>query len=163
MYLEARKYVSKFDYTEDERTVTSDFSTVASFAPAGLTKYSDFAGGGVTVPVGYWRKANAVHGWFVTECQDGVDDCRTAYVPREKLVELRDACKSVLDCPAEFDQETMAVAMNLLPQSGFFFGSTKMDEWYFDDLKRTVEMIDNILSLISEDTWEWSFYYHSSW
>ena len=25
----------------------------------------------------YWRKANAIHGWFVKNAQQGIDDCRT--------------------------------------------------------------------------------------
>ena len=27
--------------------------------------------------VGYWRKANAIHGWFVRNVQNGKDDCGT--------------------------------------------------------------------------------------
>jgi hypothetical protein len=26
--------------------------------------------------VAYWRKANAIHKWFVDNCQDGVDECQ---------------------------------------------------------------------------------------
>ena len=26
--------------------------------------------------VGYWRKANAIHKWFVDNVQDGNDDCK---------------------------------------------------------------------------------------
>jgi hypothetical protein len=52
------------------------------------------------------------------------------------------------------------VADEELPtQQGFFFGSYEYDEWYFGDLKQTVEIIDNALS-VSDD---WSFYYSSSW
>ena len=37
---------------------------------------------------GYWRKANHIHQWFVENIQDGNDDCREYYVPRERLKEL---------------------------------------------------------------------------
>ena len=30
--------------------------------------------------VAYWRKANAIHKWFVDHVQDGVDDCGEYYV-----------------------------------------------------------------------------------
>ena len=32
------------------------------------------------VEVAYWRKANAIHGWFVYNIQDGVDDQNEYYV-----------------------------------------------------------------------------------
>jgi hypothetical protein len=105
------------------------------------------------VKIGYWRKANAIHDWFVQNCQDGNDDCREAYVPIEKLEELRNICKMVLG--------NHALASEHLPtSSGFFFGSTDYDEWYYKDLESTVEIIDNALSKISD---EWTFAYQSSW
>lgn len=105
------------------------------------------------VKIGYWRKANAVHDWFVQNCQDGNDDCREAYVSTEQLEELRKICKMVLD--------NHALASEYLPTtSGFFFGSTEYDEWYFQDLQSTVEIIDNALSNIGD---EWTFSYQSSW
>ena len=30
--------------------------------------------------VAYWRKFNALHNWFVQNCQDGVDECQYAEV-----------------------------------------------------------------------------------
>src|SRR5438046_10755226 len=45
---------------------------------------------------GYWRKANAIHNWFVENVQDGMDDCREYYVPREKLQELLSIVNKVL-------------------------------------------------------------------
>lgn len=167
MYLEARKYVSKGDWKEGELVPSPEFLKAASFGPDGLTKYSDFGSATVCIPVGYWRKANAIHGWFVREVQGGVDDCREAYVSRQQLVALRDACKSVVSVSVSGlgtgVYQRGAAAVGLLPTSGFFFGSTEMDEWYYADLKHTIEMIDHVLSLIPEDFWDWSFYYHSSW
>ena len=163
MYLEARKYVSKGDWQDGGYTPSADFEKALSFAPDGLSQYSDFAGATISIPVGYWRKANAIHGWFVRECQNGIDECQDTYVPREKLMQLRDACKSVLLVSVGADREDVAASVGLLPTSGFFFGSYEMDEWYLDDLKRTAEMLDHIFSLIPEDDWHWSFYYHSSW
>ena len=49
----------------------------------------------------------------------------------------------------------------LLPTtSGFFFGDTNYSEYYFDDLKYTVEQIDKLLT---DQYKSWDFEYHSSW
>lgn len=47
--------------------------------------------------VGYWRKANAIHKWFVENVQNGEDDCGRYEVSKEQLEELLDVCKEVLD------------------------------------------------------------------
>ncbi len=107
----------------------------------------------VSVNVAYWRKANQVHGWFVANVQDGVDECQEAYVEREKLVELRDLAKRAVD---EKNAEL------LQPQGGFFFGSTEIDDWYWEDLQRTVDILDAVLNNpVFEKGWD--FYYRSSW
>lgn len=106
----------------------------------------------IETEAGYWRKANAIHEWFVNNVQDGDDDCRSYYVSRDKLKELRSVCEAVLG--------DIGSAMNLLPTvSGFFFGSTDYDEFYYKDLELTIEIIDKALAL--PDNWE--FEYSSSW
>lgn len=106
-----------------------------------------------SIEVAYWRKANAIHAWFVRECQGGVDDCRSAYVSREKLNELLEVCRIVNADHQEAD--------NLLPsQSGFFFGSTEYDEWYFGDIEETVKQLESVLKNTPEN---WRFEYQSSW
>ena len=62
----------------------------------------------------YWRKANAIHRWFVVKCQFGVDNCATYYVSRVKLEELREVCKSIVEGRADAEE-------TLPTQSGFFF------------------------------------------
>jgi hypothetical protein len=99
----------------------------------------------------YWRKANQIHKWFVDNVQEGKDDCEEYYVTKEKLQELVDLCKRVI---ANADS-----AKQLLPTaSGFFFGSTSYGEYYIDDLKHTIKMIEPYLN---DDGG--TFYYHSSW
>lgn len=106
---------------------------------------------GICVEVGYWRKANQIHNWFVENVQGGVDNCATYFVSKETLSELRDICKTVLENP---DQ-----AQELLPtSSGFFFGTTEYDEWYFKDLEDTIKIVDRCLEL------KYDYYeYQSSW
>ena len=106
----------------------------------------------VVEEAGYWRKANQIHKWFVDNVQRGDDDCGSYQVSREKLEELLDLCKRV--------NEDNSLADELLPSaSGFFFGGTEYDEWYFNDIKNTIEIIEECLSDESADDFE----YHSSW
>lgn len=100
-----------------------------------------------------WRKANAIHQWFVDNVQDGIDNCQDYYVSREELQRLRDICQSIVD-GADPDEA-------LPTQEGFFFGSTEYDEWYYRDLKETIEVIDKALKDFPEGTWD--FRYSSSW
>lgn len=93
--------------------------------------------------IGYWRKANAIHHWFVEECSGGIDECQDIYVPKEKLVELRDLCAKVLEDPTQ--------GKTLLPTTdGFFFGNTAYDEWYIKEIKYTKELIDDVLAFFEK-------------
>ena len=112
----------------------------------------DYGAKEVSFSVAYWRKANQIHQWFVDHCQEGIDECQEAWVSREQLQELIDICKIVLG--------DMSRAEELLPtQSGFFFGGTDYDDWYFQDLEQTVRIIEDALELPSS----WEFEYRSSW
>jgi hypothetical protein len=104
--------------------------------------------------VGYWRKANAIHAWFVREVQGGVDECQEADVSVEKLRELRALCAEVLADKSKADKL-------LPPQAGFFFGSTAVDEGYVEDLKDTIKIIDALP--LDEKSYDVSYVYRSSW
>jgi len=113
----------------------------------------------ITEEVMCWRKANAIHKWFVDNVQDGEDDCRSAYVSLDKIQELRTLCLSVL-----LDRER---APELLPcVQGFFFGGTEYDEYYFEDLENTAKVIEKIVNdAIKAKQQKHSMYleYRSSW
>ena len=51
----------------------------------------------VVEEAGYWRKANAIHRWFVDNVQDGDDNCGTYYVSIDNLKELLATVDEVLD------------------------------------------------------------------
>jgi hypothetical protein len=107
----------------------------------------------VSFRVMYWRKANAIHRWFVNNVQDGVDNCAEYYVSEEDLISLRDICVEVLSDNTK--------AETLLPtQTGFFFGNPEFDEWYFNDLRDTVDCLNKLFEM---DTSNFDFYYSSSW
>ena len=101
----------------------------------------------------YWRKANAIHKWFVENIQGGEDNCRRYYVEREQLTELRDLCAK-LYTQREMAEETLPTA------DGFFFGSTEYDEWYWNGIEETVQGLDKALQAFDD---KWHFYYRSSW
>lgn len=44
----------------------------------------------------YWRKANHIHQWFVSNVQDENDDCKEYYVCKYQLEDLIRTCKEVL-------------------------------------------------------------------
>jgi len=112
----------------------------------------------ISESVGYWRKANAIHKWFVDNCQKGVDDCGEYYVSVENLKELLSVCEEVEKANKRSVKKT---AKKLLPtQEGFFFGGTEINDWYFEDVKYTIKLIKSLFKENKEDA---DFYYQSSW
>lgn len=102
----------------------------------------------------YWRKANAIHAWFVENVQGGVDDCNHYVVTPEQLKNLHDLCHSVIIGTAQ-------AAEKLPTRDGFFFGSTKYDDLYMGDLIDTVCVIRKILE--NPVTCKKKIFYQSSW
>jgi hypothetical protein len=107
-----------------------------------------------THEVAYWRKANAIHGWIINNA-GAVDNCTPIHLTKMDLVQLRDDCQKVLD------EGTVETAMQLLrPTSGFFFGSNTIDEWYWQDIKDTIEKLNTVLEQSVDDA---MFEYLASW
>ena len=150
MYLNTKRYMSKYLDPADEQLVDA---VNELFGIKGDAE-NDFGAVEVTFRVGYWRKANSIHQWFVKNVQHGEDDCREYRVARKQLQELVDLCKVILADRTKAD--------DLLPtQSGFFFGGTDYDDWYFQDLEYTVERLEKVLA---DPAFEKNdFYYQSSW
>ena len=135
--------------------------------------------------VGYWRKANAVHNWFVNNIQNGKDDCRRYEVSKEKLESLLKICEEVLENAIMIrgkivNGQTLVngkweniledglvvinpkICKDLLPTTeGFFFGSTNYDQFYIEDIKSTVLILREVLK--NTDFNEYKIYYSSSW
>lgn len=109
----------------------------------------------VTIEIGYWRKANEIHNWFVNNVQDGEDNCAEYWVSKENIESLLATVREVLNNPK--------LAEKLLPtQGGFFFGPTEYDEYYFAGLRETEEMLANVVSFVKDNP-AFHLYYQSSW
>ena len=155
MYLTAKKdfYPDFGDINEKEENLKT-FSKLLSGSGITVNEIdSEFPTSSVSFKVGYWRKANAIHAWFVKHCQAGVDDCNSYSVSRENLIDLKDSCTAVL-------ADNSKANSLLPPQAGFFFGSTEINDYYLDDLKLTIKIIDRCLR---ERLSNWNFSYNSSW
>lgn len=121
------------------------------------------ADGNIVVAVDgiYWRKANAIHSWFVTNCQDGVDECQESPpIPAEQLAHLAHTCQQAIDAYDAGDKERAGEILS--PTTGFFFGSSEVDEWWADDVRRTILEIE-VLVRKAIAIGGVTFTYQSSW
>ncbi len=161
MYLSARKHINKIDWSaldnQEERDYAAatlpQWSNIVEAAElSDVVDKNDIYGVSVSVNAAYWRKANQIHKWFVDNVQRGEDDCGEYYVTNDKLKELLTTCRQAL-----FHKDPSL----LPPQSGFFFGNTDIDEYYWSDIKNTIKQLDKLINLDEFDSL--SFYYQSSW
>jgi hypothetical protein len=144
MYLSAKRYLWSFN--EHDQALANKIDAEIGLNGLGRTKE-------ISREAMYWRKANAIHYWFVMNVQDGEDNCKEYYVSREQLQSLLDTLKQV-------DQDH-SLADDLLPTSeGFFFGATDYEDWYYQDIKDTIPVLEGLLG---QDLDQWDFYYQSSW
>ena len=188
MYLIRKTYAKNWDHREKRHKITKRNlgKELKHINPEKINYIEE--------EVGYWRKANAIHSWFVKNIQNGVDDCGEYRVELNDLIKLKKACNTILssievkhgviqngasmkagesEMTPNFEVGKMImnedICEELLPtQSGFFFGSTNYDEWYINDLKDTIQVIENL----EKDTWaadsgekylKGDVYYLSSW
>lgn len=150
MYLSAKKYMSQYFDPADKDKIAE----INSLFGIEGDEMSDYGAQEVKFRAAYWRKANAIHKWFVDHVQDGQDDCNEYYITREQLQKLIDLCKEVIAGKKK--------ASSSLPTAdGFFFGSTEYDEYYMQDLQYTVDRLEKVLA---EPAFaKADFYYQSSW
>lgn len=146
MYLTGKRYIWENSDKPEDQELAQALNQLPNLGTNGRRVK------GVEVEAMYWRKANAIHKWFVDNVQNGEDECREHYVTREQLEELRDACIEAMADPENARDW-------LCPTQGFFFGSTEIDEWYFQGLRETIHGLNACLKMDKQ----WSFYYCSSW
>lgn len=161
MYLNAKKHLAKVNWQALNNNEQLSYNSPEAVYPKfndlmEITQLTDVAtdiyGATVEVTCAYWRKANAIHSWFVKNVQKDKDDCGEYYVTQEQLIELIALCRHSLE---NKDPSLLP------PQAGFFFGGTDIDGWYWDQLTNTVDQLRRVLALPEVD--KLSFYYSSSW
>lgn len=151
-YLYASKNVGNAEWRGDEEN--KQFSEIINAMNAhDMVDGEEIPNATVMLRVGYWRKANQVHGWFVKHVQFGNDDCREYDVSRAELQGLLTACQNVKQNPSMAEEV-------LPPSEGFFFGNNEIDEWYWHDIDYTIELVSRVLRTVSED---WNLTYQASW
>ena len=165
MYLEIRKneYRSKYNKDKGSRLKLEYPKDITEFIPnltdLRISRQTNYE-------VGYWRKANQIHNWFMQNCarrdeyDNPIDDCRPIEITVDKLEALLDTCKKVL--------ADHSLAGSLLPTAdGFFFGSTEYDDYYFGEIEQTVEIIEPVLKFAKHKLeikdYVWEVYYQASW
>lgn len=156
MYLNKKTYVKNWDHqTPEERhevIVKKGGEILEGIKPERVSYIEE--------QVGYWRKANQIHNWFVQNVQ-GEDDCKEYYVQIDDLINLLDLCKQVKENPSK--------AETLLPTTtGFFFGDTDYGEFYMNDIDNTIEILEQVLSEKVKDKngreyYSGDYFYSSSW
>lgn len=184
MYMERRRYIGNKYRDEDQKIKVTVPEPDKAFIPI-RTPIEEDKITNITEEVGYWRKANAIHRYFVENAGGGEDNCQEMWLSPDVIKELYRRCKEVLRkseiskgkvkngytiengekkwdwVDGEFIKNPR-VAKELLPtQEGFFFGDTDYNQWYLDDIEETIKIIDSILEkdpLLAED-----YYYQASW
>ena len=147
MYLNKHTYVQQWQHIEEDKQYKVEVTKGGQPTHINPKKVKY-----IIEEAGYWRKANQIHQWFVDNVQKGVDDCGDYYVDTDDLEKLLDACEKV--------KADHSLADTLLPSaSGFFFGTTEYDEWYFNSIDNTIEILKEALADESDS----SYYYSSSW
>ena len=178
MYLSKKTYVKNWAHQSPERrhVITIEGPQAHHIQPERISY--------IVEEVAYWRKANAIHAWFVKHAQGGKDDQGDYYVSHETLEALLKDVEHVLDASklmpgqvsvgaravAGGDWETiyedgkviedLSVAAEVLPCTpGFFFGSTNYDQFYVKDLEYTRAVLIRLLAEDNDSTFE----YHADW
>lgn len=85
----------------------------------------------------YFRKVNCIYAYFSERLED-----ETCIVTKDDILEIIDRATRILA-----NKGNVELAKNLLPtQSGFFFGSTEYDEWYYQDMVSILTEFGKLLS-----------------
>lgn len=105
--------------------------------------------------IAYWRKANAIHKYFIDYGQVE-DDCRPLGVSTACIDKLKEYCTLIL--------EDHSLAPELLPtEEGFFFGDTSYDEYYFEKIEYTKTICEQLLNYIANTKENFEIVYCASW
>ena len=182
MYLYKKTYVRNWEHqTPEEKhsiTIKKGGKKRTDIKPERINEISEL--------VGEWRKFNALHNWFVQNCGEGEDTCQEMYVTEEHIKDLLNTLKQVSSAISKsklvvkvlqdwngknydhkvYDCENKVKKL-LSPAKGFFFGSQEVDEWYKEDVERTIVLLEELLKEQEQSKkhglFSGEFYYQASW
>lgn len=192
MYLYAEKYESKYNWVGERNLTESERKQVVDeFYPEDLRELGyinlkhNFLSKETKYQIGYWRKFNALQGWFIKkftadetghgiylykedvddlidilqQVKDDLDKCKVK-VNNEKVGETwENGIKS--DIIEEVETYDSDIARRLLPTTkGFFYGSQLYDDWYKEDIEYSLELFKEARKLMDLD---YEIVYRASW
>lgn len=107
--------------------------------------------------IGYFRKFNALHSYIVRTFANGIDNCQDIILYKEDVEQIKKVLDDVLNAHQQVEK-----AKELLPtQSGFFFGGTDYDEFYFEDVKDAADLMQSFLDNFDFENYQ--LVYRASW
>lgn len=160
MYFYARKSTyksfSKWDKPDraDETNYPEDLKTFSDYIYDRNFKSVETE---IRYQIGYFRKFNALHSYIVKTFAEGIDNCQDIILYKEDVEQIKKVLDDVLNAHQRVEK-----AKELLPtQSGFFFGGTDYDEFYFEDVKDAADLMQNFLD--NFDFEKYQLVYRASW
>jgi hypothetical protein len=108
--------------------------------------------------IAYWRKFNALHGYIIENFANQVDNCQDVHLTKDDLITILNTLIEIRDANYACADEVMP------PVAGFFFGSNEVDEFYIQDVERTIDILQNEIDDLDEESDVWVRYiYLASW
>jgi hypothetical protein len=186
MYLYKKTYVKNWEHNGPEKQHSFEVKVGGVIRPDIKPERISY----ITEEVGYWRKFNALHGWFVQNCGDGEDKCQEMYVELEKMKELLETLQKVQellngselvtkvvsgwdgkDYEVQRYDNTDEVEKIFSPTEGFFFGSNEIDIYFKEYVDSSVVLIKELLEeekmtmekAVVTGMYSGDFYYQASW
>lgn len=102
----------------------------------------------------YWRKCNWLHKYF---CDHGIEkENEILYIiPKEEIINLMYKISLVLKAK----DKVRSAKKNLPTHSGFFYGGTDYDDWYFNSL---LCVLNEMSELLLDHNYD-KYVYYASW
>lgn len=101
----------------------------------------------------YFRKVNFIYQFFRNDISKDYEAC---IVNKSRIGNLIDLCEDVLSHKGDEDY----ARDNLPTTSGFFFGSTDYDDWYWHDVKDCLKQMRKLYKSMDDDDfvlWDFSW------
>ena len=155
-YLKMGIYYSTSDWSKNKETTKK----IQELLP--ITKNARH-GIDIRFCIGYWRKANHIHQWFLDNVYTVPDECQDIYVEKEQLDELIRLCRKIIkvwDDPEQLE--------DLIPKMSIYFigEADHFKKWYKYDVFYTIMLLHKAVKLQQQykknGLWP-EFYYQSSW